>query len=267
MSAGTLPPEMASLTKVGTRLDHEGQVLRLELTSPPGNVLDTEMIRDIRKAVTAASGMNSLKLLVFSGAGKHFSFGASVEEHRPEKVEAMFAEFHGLFRDLLRHDVPLVALVQGQCLGGGLELAAFCDWVFAREGAKLGQPEIKLGVFAPMGSLLIPWRCSGHAADLLLAGRTVDAVEALTLGLVDHLLPEQEWEEVLDRWIRDEILGLSASSLRLARRASRLAFNRRIRDGLEEVEALYLRDLMQTHDAVEGIKAFLEKRNPEWTDD
>ena len=266
MSAA-LPEQMDSMTKVAPRLEHDNQVLYLELSSPPGNVLDSEMVGELRRATAAAPGMKELKLVVFTGSGKHFSFGASVEEHRPEKVEAMFQEFHGLFRDLLRNDLPLLSLVHGQCLGGGLELAAFCDWVFAREGAKLGQPEIKLGVFAPMGSILIPWRCGGHGADLLLSGRTVDAVEALTLGLVDHLLPEEGWQAALDEWIQKEILPLSASSLRLARRASRLALDRRIREGLETIESLYLKNLMQTHDAVEGIEAFLEKRKPSWTHD
>ena len=259
--------DLENLTKVSARPELEGAVLRLELNDPPGNVLDSEMIRDLRHALMATRDMPDLKLLVFTGAGEHFSFGVSVEEHLPEKVRDMFAEFHGLFRDLLRSDIPTLALVRGQCLGGGLELAAFCDWVFASEGAKLGQPEITLGVFAPMGSLLIPWRCSGSSADLLLTGKPVDAIEALSIGLVNELLPETDWEVILDRWIRDEILPLSASSLRRARRASRWVLHRTIETGLDDLEQFYLQNLMKTHDAVEGIEAFLEKRPPVWTND
>jgi len=262
-----MPSDLESLAKVSVRLEHEGAVLRLELNDPPGNVLDTEMIRDLRHALAATREMPDLKLLIFTGAGKHFSFGASVEEHRPGKVRDMFAEFHGLFRNLIRSDIPTLALVLGDCLGGGLELAALCAWVFASEGAKLGQPEITLGVFAPMGSLLIPWRCSGSSADLLLTGKSVNAIEALSMGLVNELLPETDGEVILDRWIRDEILPLSASSLRRARHASRWVLHRTIETTLDDIEQFYLQDLMKTHDAVEGIEAFLEKRPPVWTNE
>jgi cyclohexa-1,5-dienecarbonyl-CoA hydratase len=239
-------------------------VLRLTLDDPPGNVLDREMTESLRTAVRAAGKNPDLKLLVFIGAGKHFSFGASVEEHRPEHVAAMLETFHGLFHDLMATDLPVLAVVRGQCLGGGLELAAFCDWLVAAEGAHLGQPEIKLGVFAPLGSILIPWRCQAQGADLLLTGRTVDAITALTMGLVDELLPETDPEPILDQLIRDRILGLSASSLRLARRAARMGLDRALREDLPRLESLYLEELMKTRDAVEGIEAFLEKRSPTW---
>lgn len=250
--------------KVAEHLEHDGAVLRLELASPPGNVLDAATTAELRRAVTGARDRAGLKLILFTGAGKHFSFGASVEEHRPDQVADMLREFHGLFRDLMDTDIPTLALVRGQCLGGGLELAAFCDWLFAVEGATLGQPEIKLGVFAPMGSLLLPRRCGARGADLLLTGRSVDAIAALTLGLVDEVFPPEDCDRLLDQWIRDEILPLSAASLRRARRAARWEFHRVLREGIDELERLYLEDLMSTEDAVEGIEAFLEKRAPAW---
>jgi len=255
----------AHLPKLGVRLEHEGAVLRLTLDAPPGNVLDGVMVSSLRQAVGEARRQSALRLIVLTGAGKHFSFGASVEEHRPEHVRGMLEAFHGLFRDLVETDVPLLALVNGQCLGGGLELAAFCDWVFALDNAKLGQPEIKLGVFAPVGSIVLPWRCGARANDLLLSGRSIDARTAETIGLVNRVLPQDTAEEQLTTFIREDLLPLSASSLRHARKAARWHLHRQMKHGLPELEALYLDDLMSTHDAVEGITAFLDKRPPKWT--
>lgn len=260
-----LPAALRDLPKVAARLDHDGAVLRLTLDAPPGNVLDSVMTASLRRAVVAARSISALRLLVFAGSGEHFSFGASVEEHRPETVGGMLEGFHGLFRDLVETDVPALALVSGQCLGGGLELAAFCDWVFALGDAKLGQPEIKLAVFAPVGSVVLPWRCGARANDLLLTGRTVDAETALHLGVVDRIVPVEEAESCLDAFVRADLLPLSASSLRRARRAARWDLDRRMKQGLAELETLYLEDLMATPDATEGILAFLEKRRPAFT--
>ena len=177
----------------------------------------------------------------------------------------MLKAFHALFLDLMDADLPTAACVRGRCLGGGLELAAFCDRVVVEAGATLGQPEIKLGVFAPVGSLVLPWRCGAAGGDLLLTGRTVDADEAAVLGLADQVCATGEGEERIERWARQHLLPLSPSSLRLARRASRLEIHGRLRDGLAEVERIYLEELMTTRDATEGIEAFLAKRPPVWS--
>ena len=251
-----------ALPKLSTRLEHDGAVLRLTLDAPPGNVLDSILIASLRRAVVLARELIGLRLIVITGAGKHFSFGASVEEHRPENVRSMLSQFHDLFRDVMDTDVPTLALVKGQCLGGGLELAAFCDLVFALENAQFGQPEIKLGVFAPVGSIVLPWRCGGRANELLLTGRSVNARTAEAIGLVNRLLPD---EVELDRFIREEILPLSATSLKRARRAARWHIHRQMQHALADHESLYLDNLMHTPDATEGIVAFLEKRPPRWT--
>ena len=243
----------------------DGALLWVTLDAPPGNVLDGEMIASLRRVVGEARRSPRLRLLAFIGAGKHFSYGASVEEHRPGQVREMLTAFHALFRDLIDADLPMAACVRGRCLGGGLELAAFCDRVIVESGATLGQPEIKLGVFAPVGSLVLPWRCGPAGGELLLTGRSVDAEEAAALHLADRVCAAGEGEEVIERWAREHLLPLSPSSLRLARRASRLEIHRRLRDGLAEVERLYLDDLMTTRDAAEGIEAFLDKRPPVWS--
>jgi len=182
---------IGDLPKLSVRVDHSDAVLRLTLDSPPGNVLDKVMVASLRQAVRAARELPNLHLIVITGAGENFSFGSSIDEHRPEHAREMLASFHGLFQDLIECNLPLLALVNGQCLGGGFELAAFCDWVFALGDAKLGQPEIKLGVFAPVGSIVLPWRCGARANDLLLTGRSIDAKTAETIGLVNRVLSKR----------------------------------------------------------------------------
>jgi len=256
---------IGDLPKLSVRVDHSGAVLRLTLDSPPGNVLDNVMVSSLRQAVRSACELHNLHLIVITGAGENFSFGSSIEEHRPEHAREMLASFHRLFQDLIECNLPLLALVNGQCLGGGLELAAFCDWVFALEDAKLGQPEIKLGVFAPVGSIVLPWRCGARANDLLLTGRSIDAKAAETIGLVNRVLAKENAEQELEAFVEENLLPLSASSLRHARNAARWHLNRQLKHGLPELEALYLDELMKSPDASEGIVAFLEKRPPRWS--
>ncbi len=240
-----------------------GAVLHLTLDRPAANILDAEMIGGVRRALRQSLRPET-KLLVFEGAGEHFCFGASVEEHRAERAGEMLATFHGMFRDLARAAVPTCAVVRGQCLGGGLELASWCSWIVASPGARLGQPEIRLAVFPPMASLLLPWRVGGGAAlDLCVSGRSLGADEALDAGLISAVSedPTAWWRALY----AERLAPLSASSLRLAERAARLSLLRRLEDELPELERLYLEELMATRDANEGIEAFLERRRPTWT--
>lgn len=240
-----------------------GGVLHLTLDRPKANILDAEMIRGVRGAVERGLRPET-KLLVFEGAGDHFCFGASVEEHRAEQAGEMLAGFHGMFRDLARAAVPTCAVVRGQCLGGGLELASWCTWIVASPDARLGQPEIRLAVFPPMASLLLPWRVGGGAAlDLCVSGRSLTAARALEIGLLSAVSEDPgAWWRAL---YAEQLAPMSASSLRLAERAARLSLLRRMEAELPALERLYLDELMATRDANEGIQAFLERRRPTWT--
>jgi cyclohexa-1,5-dienecarbonyl-CoA hydratase len=175
----------------------------------------------------------------------------------------MLPRFHRLFRAMDASSVPVLAAVRGRCLGGGLELASFCHRIFAAPDAKLGQPEIALGVFPPVASLILPDRIGrANAEDLCLSGRTVSASEALEMGLVDAVTENPE--EAALEYARTHLLPRSASSLRHAVRAIRLSFSRRLEGELAHLENLYLEELMATEDAAEGIQAFLDKRPPSW---
>jgi len=241
----------------------DGTVLHITLDRPKANILDAAMIGAISQALDEhVTGETCL--VVFEGAGDHFCFGASVEEHQADRAGDMLATFHGLFRKLADLAVPTAAVVRGQCLGGGLELASWCTWIIATATARLGQPEIKLAVFPPMASLLLPWRVGGGAAlDLCVSGRSVTAEEALAMGLVSVVTEDPE------AWWRDKVeaeLGrTSATSLRYAERAVRLDLLERMERQLPELERLYLDELMTTLDANEGITAFLERRAPNFT--
>lgn len=244
---------------------HDGALWRLTLAAPKGNVLDAGMVRELSDAFREAAQGAGPKAILLAAEGEHFSFGASVEEHLPEQVKSMLAGFHGLFRQIAASGVPVLAAVRGACLGGGLELVAFCHRVFAHPEARLGQPEIALGVFAPVGSAILAERVGrGAADDLLLSGRSVAGPEALAMGLVDAVADDPEAAALA--WAEEHLLPRSASSLRFAARAARFELTRRFERVIEELERLYLKELMVTHDAVEGISAFIEKREPVWRD-
>jgi cyclohexa-1,5-dienecarbonyl-CoA hydratase len=252
-----------SRPKLRLQPEREGAVLRLVLDAAPGNVIDIEMIEALRGAMAQAGREPGIKAVVIEGEGGHFSYGASVPEHRPGEVERLLPRFHDLFREMLDLARPMVAVVRGRCLGGGLELAAACNWIFASPDAQLGCPEIRLGVFPPVGSLLLVERTGRANGEMLCAtGRILESEDALEIGLVDYVAEDPG--QAADAWIEQNLLPHSAPSLHHAMRALRFGLRERFVHELEELERIYLRDLMKTEDAREGIAAFLEKRPPVW---
>ena len=254
------------MSPISSRLEHDGAVLRLVLDQPKGNVLDTAMCDALLDELAALPLDGPLRCVVIEGAGRHFSFGASVAEHAPGAVEEMLPRFHALITTLVRLPLPTVALIRGQCLGGGLEVAAACGILFAEEGSKLGQPEIQLGVFAPAASVLLPARIGqARAEHLLLTGASIDAADAHAAGLIAAVFPPGEGEVGLQAWIAAHILPRSAAALRYATRAARGELVVAVTRRLPVVEALYLSGLMATRDAAEGITAFLDRRPAQWS--
>jgi cyclohexa-1,5-dienecarbonyl-CoA hydratase len=250
--------------KVRVHILENGEVWQVSLDSPKGNILDAVMTAELTEIFEESAKAQDLKVIVLTAEGEHFCFGASVQEHQPEQVAGMLVGVHRLFRTIAASGVPVVAAVRGFCLGGGLEVAAFCQRIFAHSGSSYGQPEILLGVFAPVGSAILADRMGrGGADDLLITGRTVQADEALRMGLVDELCEDPEASALA--WVREYLLPRSASSLRIATRAARHEFNQRFDRNVQELERSYLETLMATQDAKEGITAFLEKRKPNWT--
>lgn len=255
---------MTAFKKIIVTTEHGGQAVGITLNSPKGNILDRQMIGELFIALQETAGAADVRIVVFRGAGEHFSFGASVEEHRKEIVGDMLPRFHQLFKTLAELSVPTCAVVRGQCLGGGMELAIFCNWIFAAPNAAFGQPEIMLAVYAPVASLVLPLLIGqSRADDLLLTGRSISAAEAQHLGLVHTVADDPE--SALQDFIARHILPKSAAALRYAQCAGRTQFREVFLRHITVLEKSYLEDLMQTHDASEGIAAFLEKRPPVWT--
>jgi len=242
-----------------------GAIWRAVLNTPKANILDMEKCNILSDIFAQAGKDPGLKAIVIEGDGPHFSFGASVPEHLPNQIQAMLSGFHGLFYRILESNVVTLAAVRGQCLGGGMELAIFCNRLFSSPDAHFGQPEIVLGVIAPVASVMLAQRIGrGRAEDLCISGRSVTAEDGLAMGLVDEVAEDPGAAALV--YARKHLLPKSASSLRMAVRAVRGEFDQRFRKELARVERLFLEDLMSTTDAVEGLQAFIEKREPEWKD-
>jgi cyclohexa-1,5-dienecarbonyl-CoA hydratase len=245
--------------------EHSGEIERIVLDRPKGNVLDCEMLAAIRDRIEALSQVpGPVKLLVFEGAGGNFSFGASVEEHLPDRVAGMLGQFHRLFLDLERLSVPTAAVVRGQCLGGGFELALWCGYVLCEPSARFGVPETKLGVFPPIAALALPWRMSGaRSTQMILSGESLEGEEALHCGIAD--VCAEDAERALQELFTAKFAGKSAVALRAAWRASRRLLADSLKNDIWSLEKYYLTDLMSHRDPVEGLSAFLERRKPVWT--
>jgi cyclohexa-1,5-dienecarbonyl-CoA hydratase len=253
----------AAASPVRAWLERDGALLRLRLARPKANICDAAMIAALQAALDAHREARGLRGVLLDADGPHFSFGASVEEHLADRCAEMLAGLHALILAMVEFPVPILVAVRGQCLGGGLEIALAGGPIWARPDAMFGQPEIRLGVFAPAASCLLPWRISAAAAeDLLWSGRSVDGGAALGIGLVQALADDPEAAALA--YFDEHLSPRSATALACAVTAVRAGRVRELRVRLAEVERLYLDRLMTTCDANEGLDAFLAKRLPQW---
>lgn len=248
--------------KIRFQFTHQERVARITLASPKANILDRSMIRELDSALSLCAG-RELNALVIAADGPHFSFGASIEEHLPDQIAGTLRALNNLLRRIAEAPAPVIAAVRGQCLGGGFELVLACDLILADKTAQFGSPEIKLAVFAPAASALLPVRVGlAVAAQLLLTGAALSAEEAARCGLVARCA--DNLDVALDAWLESDFLPRSPSALKYACQAVRRPLRRALDEDLPQIETLYLNDLMATPDAVEGIRAFLEKRAPQF---
>jgi cyclohexa-1,5-dienecarbonyl-CoA hydratase len=247
-------------------LTDEGKVARVYLADPRPNIVDLAMMQDLTEILDGLANRRDLVAVVLGAEGPNFSFGASVPEHLPDQIGRALTGLHGLIGRLLELPAPTIAAVRGQCLGGGLELVLACDLILAEETARLGLPEIKLGVFPPAAAALLPLRLgSGRAAALILTGTNWTGTEAAAAGLVTHLALDGDLDRALNVWLGKEFLHRSPTGLLHAARAVRRSAQRAVAEQLPELERQYLDELMAEPDAVEGIRAFLDKREPLWS--
>lgn len=236
----------------------------ITLNRPPVNILNIAMMEEINEVLEAWQGKKDLKVVLFNAKGKCFSAGVDVGEHMGDLAPKLIQVFHGMFRLMDRLGIPTVASVYGACLGGGCELAIFCDLVLTSEDASFGQPEIQVGVFPPIAAQIMPRIIGRKAAmDLILSGRIIPAEEARQMGLVNKVVPQEELESATSEFLKP-YLKLSAEVLRKTKKAVMAGLMDDLEPSLKVIEDIYLNELMKTADANEGLKAFMEKRKPEW---
>jgi enoyl-CoA hydratase len=206
-------------------LEHRGDVAVVTLNAPEKrNALDLEMVQDLHAALDELAALDSLKALVIRGAGeKAFAAGADIAElERRDGKAALRAINSGIFKRIEDFPVPSIAAITGYALGGGCELAIACDLRVAGRSAKLGQPEVSLGIIPGAGGCYRLPRLIGlgRARELVYTGRAIDAEEALRIGLVNHVVDDAK---VLDRAL--ELAAEIAKNGPLAVRAAKATIN------------------------------------------
>lgn len=246
---------------------YENTVTEILLGPPPSNIVCSKMMDEILDCLKKEEEKKHKKLIIFKGEGDHFSFGASVEEHMPDKVSDMLPKFHNFVGKVLSLSIPTLANVSGFCLGGGFELALACTFLFAEEDSKFAVPEIKLGVFPPVACVLLPLRSGDtFSSKVILSGETYDAKTLYEKGIINKISEKGKLDSCVLEFVEKTILKKSASSLRITQKAARMVVIDQYNKYIEQLEKLYLKDLMETKDAKEGILSFIEKRKPKWSD-
>jgi cyclohexa-1,5-dienecarbonyl-CoA hydratase len=242
----------------------EGGLGTISLNRPPVNVLNIEMMNEINNILKDWIEKRDLKVVLFNAEGKCFSAGVDVGEHMGDLAPKMIESFHRIFRLMDQLGAVTVASVYGSCLGGGCELAVFCDLVIADDTAKFGQPEIQVGVLPPIAAQIMPRIIGRKAAmDLILSGRIVSAQESMGMGLINKVVAKGDLSQETDEFIKP-YLSLSAEVIRITKKTIKAGLRDDFEPSLKVIEEIYLNELMRTTDAQEGLKAFLEKRRPEW---
>ena len=239
---------------------------RISLNRPPLNVMNIEMMTEIGDTLEALHNEEHVKLIIISSACKVFSAGVDMVDHTPQKVFQLLEAFHRIFLTMGEIGKPTIAAVNGHALGGGCELAAFCDIVIAADNAKFGQPEIKVGVFPPIATVVFPYLVGKKKAmELILTGEAIEAKEALSLGMVNRVVPLEKLDDAVME-IASKITVSSAPVLQMMKRTMLSGEGLSFADALKNAEDIYLNQLMALEDTNEGLKAFVERRAPVWKD-
>jgi cyclohexa-1,5-dienecarbonyl-CoA hydratase len=245
-------------------IDERGGALWLTLQRPPLNVLDIPTLRELRRALKDLPRRHDLKVLVLrSGLPGTFSAGTDVRDHRRERVSQMLGALHRLVLFLDQIPQATIAAVDGRCLGGGCELALFCDVVLATPRSTFALPEIDLGCFPPVAAVALPRLVGRVAHEMVLLGEPISAEDALRRGLVNRVV--DDLDAASEDWVA-RLAAKSGSVLAFARRAVRHGARGSFSKALARTERMYIEELTRTRDSDEGLKAFLEKRRPRWTD-
>jgi cyclohexa-1,5-dienecarbonyl-CoA hydratase len=247
------------------QVDRRDSVATLIIDRPPLNILDLAALDALRDTLGDLAADSGIQLLIVKGGGaKSFSAGVAVEDHTPDKIDAMLESFHAGLRLLLDFPAPTLAAIRGHCLGGGMELAAACDLRFATASSSFGQPEIQLGCYPPWAAAYYPELLGlGTTMDLLVTGRVFKTEEAMSLGFVHRMVEDGALDAAVDAFA-SQVAAHSIPVTRLAVAAIRARRGKSFDPALTESERLYTEELTATADMQEGLGAFLAKRRPVW---
>jgi cyclohexa-1,5-dienecarbonyl-CoA hydratase len=246
--------------------DNSDGVAKIFLDHPPLNVINISLMIELEQRLQEVKN-SDVNVIIIGATGKLFSAGVDVADHTEEKVDDMIKLFHKVIRSIWNLPQPVIAQVQGACLGGGMELALACDFVIASDNVKIGQPEVKVGVFPPIAALILPKLTTRQfALESVLLGETYSAQRFYELGLINSVVASDELENRVGTWV-DNLKKLSRPVIQQAKKATLIGWNQNgLEAPLNQIEELYLNDLMKLDDAKEGLNAFMEKRPPEWKD-
>ena len=249
------------------RWDDSGVVAHLTLNRPKQNIMNIEMLREIVRAIESLSAREDVRLILLDAAPEcegYFSLGVGAEGYTQQMVFQMMDAFHNVFRVMLELSKPVLAVVEGVASGAGAELAAFCDLVVATENAQFRQPEIKLGVFPPLGAVVYP-RVIGprRAMELLLTGDPINAIQAQEMGLINRVVTREKLKETVDGLV-NRISEQSGPVLSLLKRVVFEGTWRPFDEALKRAQDIYLNQLFDLQDSQEGLRALIEKRKPVW---
>lgn len=246
------------------QLSFTAPIARVSLSHGKQNVIDIETMGDLVHALDEIEALPEVSIIVISGAGEHFSAGVDIPSHTPDRAEEMLGKFHNLIRRLVKTPKVTLAVVRGYCLGGGAELAMVCDIVITTDSAHWGFPEIQLGCYPPVAaSALAVVVGQKRAAELVLTGRSFDGREAEQIGLANRAVPADKLKETVSEY-EARLAALSPAALAHAKRALYTWDAVHFEKGLARAEEIYLKQLINTEDAQEGIRAWSEKRKPVW---
>jgi len=245
-------------------LSTSGDCYRITIHHPPLNFLNVELLRQINAHIESLGDSPSHSALLLDSDGTTFCAGLEMCERTKEGIFLLLEQYHRVLGSLSSFPLPTIALVRGMALGAGNELAACCDFVFATEKASFGQPEIKSGAVPSVASMVLP-PLIGHrkTMDLILTGKIISAAEAEQIGLVHRAVQESQLQPAVEGLLKI-LRTLSRPVLELALRMGRSARCRDMEQHLREAESIYLNELMDLEDPIEGVKSFMEKRSPRW---
>jgi enoyl-CoA hydratase len=258
---------MMSWERVQTEIRDKIGVLAINY--PPVNALGFQTIKELGEATDFFLKSKEVKVCIITGVGKHFVVGADIKELQnftPETAGAFATLTTQVFSSIAYSKKPIICAINGMALGGGLELALACDIRMATEEAKLGFPEINLGLMPGAGGTQRLPRIVGigRAKELIFTGRTLTAVEAFNLGIVEHVVhPTILMKEALK--LAGTLANKSAVAIRVSKRAIMEGVEMPLERALELEEKLFIH-LIGTEDKAEGVSAFLEKRSPKFKD-